>query len=323
MLCWRRVITLFQGTIFLPFSAVKIYYSIKIFIMANYNEDWGRDRNYSKPWNEQDEQYDQRRANKNYSDSNNSQRSRDNYDRRETYGLNEDQGKDWGRNRYNEDNRNYMRDDNMGRGDNDNSYSRGMYGNSTGVNRGSGNYMGDSENYNRNSGNQRYAGNDYGNYGNYNRNRDNDERGWWDKTKDEVSSWFGDDDAQRRRRMDERMGQHKGRGPKGYTRSDERIKEDVNDKLSDDSHIDASDIEVKVESCEVVLTGTVDSRFAKRHAEDLAESVSGVKNVENRLRVSTENNRSSSYTNSGSGYNSGSEGASGASPVGAFDIPRP
>lgn len=30
------------------------------------------------------------------------------------------------------------------------------------------------------------------------------ERGWWDRASDEMSSWFGDEDAGRRRRMDER-----------------------------------------------------------------------------------------------------------------------
>ncbi len=78
---------------------------------------------------------------------------------------------------------------------------------------------------------------------------------------------------------------HRGKGPKSYVRSDERIREDVSDRLRDDDHIDASDIEVTVSQSEVVLSGTVDSRFAKRHAEDLAESVAGVRNVENRIRV--------------------------------------
>ena len=32
------------------------------------------------------------------------------------------------------------------------------------------------------------------------------DRGWWDRTSDEVSSWLGDDEAERRRRMDERSG---------------------------------------------------------------------------------------------------------------------
>ena len=109
-------------------------------------------------------------------------------------------------------------------------------------------------------------------------------RGWLDRASDAVASWFGDEEAERRRRMDEQR-EHRGRGPKGYRRSDERIKEDVNDRLSDDYYLDASDVEVAVENMEVTLTGTVRNRNDKRRAEDLAESVSGVTNVENRLRV--------------------------------------
>jgi hypothetical protein len=80
-------------------------------------------------------------------------------------------------------------------------------------------------------------------------------------------------------------GEHAGRGPKGYTRSDDRIREDVCDRLTDDPSVDASDIEVKVSNCEVTLSGTVDRREAKRRAEDCAEQVSGVRNVQNNLRV--------------------------------------
>lgn len=110
------------------------------------------------------------------------------------------------------------------------------------------------------------------------------DRRWWDRASDEVASWFGDEEAERRRRMDEQREQFRGRGPKGYRRSDERIKEDVNDRLSD-GYLDASEIEVNVQNAEVTLTGTVNSRRDKRLAEDLAESVSGVTNIENRLRV--------------------------------------
>jgi hypothetical protein len=42
---------------------------------------------------------------------------------------------------------------------------------------------------------------------------------------------------------------------------------------------------VSVSSCEVTLSGTVDSREAKRRAEDIAEQVSGVRHVQNNLRV--------------------------------------
>ncbi|WP_205772530.1 BON domain-containing protein [Microvirga calopogonii] len=114
----------------------------------------------------------------------------------------------------------------------------------------------------------------------------NEDRGFFERAGDEVRSWFGDEDAERRRERDMReAGMHRGRGPKGYQRSDARITEDVNDRLTEDPHIDASEIEVRVENREVTLTGTVNSRFEKRHAEDLAESVSGVTHVQNNLRV--------------------------------------
>jgi hypothetical protein len=85
---------------------------------------------------------------------------------------------------------------------------------------------------------------------------------------------------------DERSGTYHGRGPSGYTRSDERIREDVCDRLTDDPHVDASSIQVTVESGVVTLQGQVFERPMKHRAEDCAEHVSGVKDVENRLRVS-------------------------------------
>lgn len=109
-----------------------------------------------------------------------------------------------------------------------------------------------------------------------------EERTWFDRARDEVSSWMGDHDALRRREAD---GVHRGRGPKGYRRSDERIREDVSDRLTDDSWLDAAGIEVAVSDSDVTLTGTVRSREDKRRAEALAESVSGVDNVQNNLRV--------------------------------------
>jgi osmotically-inducible protein OsmY len=80
-------------------------------------------------------------------------------------------------------------------------------------------------------------------------------------------------------------GQFTGRGPKGWQRTDERIREDVSERLSQHGQIDASDIEVRVSNGEVTLTGTVDQRQAKRMAEDLADDVFGVKEVHNQLRV--------------------------------------
>ena len=76
-----------------------------------------------------------------------------------------------------------------------------------------------------------------------------------------------------------------GRGPKGYRRSDDRIREDVNDRLTWNAELDASDIEVRVIEGEVTLTGVVEDRGAKRLAEDLAEDIFGVQDVHNQLKV--------------------------------------
>jgi len=92
---------------------------------------------------------------------------------------------------------------------------------------------------------------------------------------------------------------HTGRGPRGYKRSDERIREDVSDRLMHDSQIDASDIEVKVSEGTVTLEGTVDSRRIKHMAEDLAESVSGVQDVVNHIRVKRESESATSSSQQG------------------------
>ncbi len=76
-----------------------------------------------------------------------------------------------------------------------------------------------------------------------------------------------------------------GRGPKGYQRSDERIREDLSDRLTAHGLIDASDIEVRIQGGEVTLIGFVDSREAKRAAEDCAEDLPGVREVHNQLRI--------------------------------------
>jgi hypothetical protein len=81
------------------------------------------------------------------------------------------------------------------------------------------------------------------------------------------------------------VGRFYGRGPKGYRRSDERIREDVSDELFRHPEIDASEIEVQVQGGEVTLTGKVEDRHQKRLAEDLAERVSGVDDVHNQLKV--------------------------------------
>lgn len=95
-----------------------------------------------------------------------------------------------------------------------------------------------------------------------------------------------------------------GRGPRGYRRQDERITEDINERLTQDHWIDAEDIDVRVSEGEVTLEGTVQDRQAKRMAEDLVERLSGVRNVINHLRVKSASG-SDAPSSSGSGNESG------------------
>ncbi|WP_395394365.1 BON domain-containing protein [Novosphingobium sp. BL-8A] len=120
-----------------------------------------------------------------------------------------------------------------------------------------------------------FSHDEYGHWRDY-----GERRGFLKRAGDEIASWFGDESAAHRREKD-----HRGRGPSDYTRSDERIREDINDSLTNDWHIDATHIRVAVADGEVTLDGTVGSRAEKRRAEDLADDVSGVGHVQNNLRV--------------------------------------
>ena len=78
---------------------------------------------------------------------------------------------------------------------------------------------------------------------------------------------------------------HRGRGPKDYRRSDERLKEIVCERLTDDPFVDATDITVDVSNGEVTLQGSVLARQQKHAAEDVVAGVSDVIEIHNRLRV--------------------------------------
>jgi osmotically-inducible protein OsmY len=113
----------------------------------------------------------------------------------------------------------------------------------------------------------------------------------------------------------ERQGQgsHRGKGPKGYERSDDRLKEIICERLSDDPDIDASEITVTVSGGVVKLTGTVESRADKYQVEELIERCGGVKDIDNQLRAQSSQSPGSTSTGaagSGSGsYASGSTGS--------------
>lgn len=112
----------------------------------------------------------------------------------------------------------------------------------------------------------------FGRQSNYGRDYESGRRGYDEPTWTYTETWLV-------------IGPATGLGPQGYQRSDERIHEDVCERLTQHGQIDASNMEVKVENGEVTLEGTVEDRRTKRMAEDVAEAVPGVRDVHNRLRI--------------------------------------
>ncbi|HEU4628013.1 MAG TPA: BON domain-containing protein [Steroidobacteraceae bacterium] len=74
-------------------------------------------------------------------------------------------------------------------------------------------------------------------------------------------------------------------GPKGYQRSDERLREDICERIMEAGYIDASDVSVNVVGGKVILEGTAPDRYTKHFIEDLADAAPGVQDIENRIRV--------------------------------------
>ena len=74
------------------------------------------------------------------------------------------------------------------------------------------------------------------------------------------------------------------KGPKNYQRSDERIREDICERLME-AWMDAEHVEVQVKDGEVTLLGSVRTRDEKHAIENLSAAVLGVKDVHNHLRL--------------------------------------
>jgi len=83
----------------------------------------------------------------------------------------------------------------------------------------------------------------------------------------------------------EEYGPHTGHGPQDFKKSDETLFEDISERLTLHGYLDAKEIEVQVRNGEVTLNGKVDSRWAKREAENVIDSVNGVIDVHNQLKV--------------------------------------
>jgi len=92
-------------------------------------------------------------------------------------------------------------------------------------------------------------------------------------------------------------------GPKGYQRSDERLKEDISERLYAAYHVDSSEVSVEVRAGKVTLEGTVPSRHMKHAIEDMVDGCPGVVEIDNRIRVLSPN------------YQGQSQGSSQSSPT--------
>jgi hypothetical protein len=103
-----------------------------------------------------------------------------------------------------------------------------------------------------------------------------------DRRPGDADSWV-DPIAARVSRLDPFARGH-ALGPKGYRRPDERIRDEVCERIAR-SGIDARDVEVGVAQGEVTLSGTALTREDKRALEDVADDVFGVGDVHNRLRL--------------------------------------
>jgi len=188
---------------------------------------------------------------------------------------NRDEQDDYKQNRYGSNRRvSYMPDNDENRSNTSDNRNRGYGDRDTAERFGYGGHYG--------------AGGSYGSFGGPASSRINVPEQRYQDRQGAYSSDYGyqgSDQDHRSSRTERLTGGHRGKGPRGYHRSDQRVWEDVNDRLSDDSYVDASEIEVEIDNGTVILSGHVQDRKAKRKAEEIAESVRGVQNVENRLRI--------------------------------------
>jgi hypothetical protein len=75
------------------------------------------------------------------------------------------------------------------------------------------------------------------------------------------------------------------RSNRHYTRTDERIRDDIAERLYRTEHLDPSEVTVDLKDGIVTLAGSVPVRRMKHDIEDIAIDTLGVKHVENRIRV--------------------------------------
>ncbi len=85
--------------------------------------------------------------------------------------------------------------------------------------------------------------------------------------------------------MAENRQEEPGRYPRGYGRAGEQIRDDIEARMHGHSYLDQSEIRIEVQHNEVTLHGTVTDDRARGLAQEIAEGVSGVRVVHNRLEI--------------------------------------
>lgn len=95
-----------------------------------------------------------------------------------------------------------------------------------------------------------------------------------------AGAWTGQE-----RRQEPRDGITGGGGPRLRRKPDDSLAQEIHEILTSDPELDSTDIEVVVEGGAVTLSGEVEHPDARHLAEELTESISGVRLVHNRLVV--------------------------------------
>ncbi len=102
---------------------------------------------------------------------------------------------------------------------------------------------------------------------------------------------------------------YRGRPPRGYERSDERVKEMICERLMEDPSVDVGDVSINVTGGRVTLEGTVHSRRMKYDIEEIVEEC-GAKDVQDNLRIGSGQSSFDSGSNQGGNTTSSSPSSS-------------
>jgi len=239
------------------------------------NRDWN-ERNLPENYRSQERNRDFFNATPNWSNQQNFSDPYRQYQGQEGQNQQRNWGNDYDRNQSNWENR-FGSQRNFG-----SDYNRGSQGQSYGSSQNRQDFNRGSQGYGQDYGFGGEFGYGSGSYDRYDRDRNYNQQQNYGSQQNYGNQQYGGRDES----LTDRIGKFFGKGPKGYTRSDDRIREDVSERLTDHSEIDASSIELIVKDGEVTLTGTVNDRRSKRLAEDVAEQSRGVKDVHNQIRVS-------------------------------------